>query len=508
LSESVQGAPDSSNAVASAGARPAAHGVVFLTASQATMVVCGYLIHSVATRLLGPPSYGRLALVFSVTTWLKCVQAHLLVAGYQKVVSEDHRRIHAAFASGRTWYTLATVALLAAYAGAVPLLVRAFGDARLTWFLLLAAVEIPFYAALCFGRRLVIGVRHYAPSAAVMMIYAVVRAGAACALLYGGLGVRGAIMGQILGSLAGGVVAIALCLRVRSSIAPVPYPAATRRALAWTSMELPTALCLMTVVNIDLWFVKALVPGDALVGLYGSAYALSRLPQFAVFGMGAAVFPRVSGALHEGKRDLAQSVARQALRVCLLLFIALSSLVASAPSEIATLFFSEKYAAAGAPLMILMASMSCFGLLWLSATLVAATGHLRLRLAIVAALLPVGVVLCRTLIPRHQLIGGAVAALITLAIGAVAAAILLYRYLAVAPPGWTLLRCALAGAAVFFVGRAWPAAGALLVVKMAVLGALYLVILLVLREIRRDDWHTLRRLLPGASAGDGARPGA
>jgi len=88
----------------------------------------------------------------------------------------------------------------------------------------------------------------------------------------------------------------------------------------------------------------------------------------------------------------------------------------------------------------------------------------------------------------------------------VAAAILLHRYLAVAPPGWTLLRSGMAGAAVFFVGRAWwPASGALLVVKLAVLGALYLLILIILRELRRDDWQTARRLLPGTATGDSGR---
>jgi len=470
------------------------------------MVVCGYLIHIVAARVLHPASYGSLVLVFSVAVWVKFIQSRLLVAGYQKVVSEDHRRVHAALASARKWHTLTTVTLLAAYAATVPLLARAFGDSKLTWFFLLAALEIPFYAALIFGRYLMIGVRHYAPSAGATMIYAVVRAGVACALLYGGLGIRGAIIGQISGSLAGGVVAMALFLRVRSRIAHVSYPAMTSRALAWTSMELPTALCLLSVANLDFWFVKALLADDALVGLYGSAYALSRLPQFAVFGMTNAVFPRVSGALHEGNTALAQSVARQSLRICLLLFTAFSFLVASAPSEITTLLFSEKFAGAGAPLMILMVAMSCFGLLWLLVNLVAATGHLRLRLMMVAPLLPLGVALNWTLIPRYGLTGGAVASLITLAAGAVAAAILLHRYLAVAPPGWTLLRSGMAGAAVFFVGRAWwPASGALLVVKLAVLGALYLLILIILRELRRDDWQTARRLLPGTATGDSGR---
>lgn len=466
------------------------------------MVVCGYLIHIVAARTLHPASYGSLVLVFSIAAWVKFIQSRLLIAGYQKVVSEDHRRIHAALASARKWHTLATVALLATYAAAVPLLARAFGDEQLGGFLLLASLEIPFYAVMVLGHYLMIGVRHYAPGAGATVIYAVARAGVACALLYVGLGVWGAIMGQVSGSLAGGVVAMTLCLRVRSTIAPASYPAMTRRALTWTSMELPTALCLMSAANLDLWFFKALVDDPTLVGLYGSAYILSRLPQFAVFGMTNAVFPRVSGALHEANTDLARSVARQSLRVCLLLFTAFSCLVASAPSEITTLLFSKEFAGAGAALMILMAAMSCFGLLWLLVALIAATGHLRLRLIVAASLLPLGVALNWILIPRYGLTGGAMASLITLALGAVTGAILLYKYLAVTLPGWTLLRCLLSGAGVFLVGRTWPATGAFLVVKMAVLGALYLVILIILRELKRDDWQIARRLLPGGSVGN------
>lgn len=467
------------------------------------MVVFGYVIHIAAARLLDSRAdYGRFVVVLSVMTWVKYSHGLLLLPGFRKIVSEDHRRLRPALIAAAKWYTLIALAFFLAFRGCAPLLARALGDPALVPFLALAALEIPFFAALFMSRQLLTAIRRYASAGVPMMVYAVVRAGVACSLLLLGYGVAGAIGGHVIGTLVACVIALTLCLRAQAQIPEAPYPAMMRRALHWTALEFPASLGMLTLASLDLWLVGRLIEDRELTGLYGAAFTLSRLPQFFVVGMRGAVFPRVSGALAEGKSDLAREVGAKAIRLLIMLFVPFCCLMAGAGRQIVELLFPAKFGGAGGPVVLLSIAMSCLGLTMLLCSLVAAANRPGVRLALVAVLLPLGFVLNVKLIPVWGLSGAASASLATAAAGVALASVLVYRYVGIIPPGMTILRCALGGAAVYLLSRIWPTAGAMVVVKCAAAGVLYVTALALLREVTRDDLGRLVRVLGrGSSAG-------
>ncbi|MEE9293703.1 MAG: polysaccharide biosynthesis C-terminal domain-containing protein [Phycisphaerae bacterium] len=486
--------------------QPAAQGVILLSLASAAAVLLGYGVHVVAARWLTPVSYGRFVIVVSVIALIKNLQGSLLLPGLFKSVSEDHRRLGAALGVAVRWYSAASIGLLVLVLIAAPVLGLAFGDAALMGLFMLAAIELPFSAMMNLGDRLLKGLRRYGVVATMMATYSVTRTCGACVLILLGVGVAGGVVGLALGSIVAGALAFFLLVRERKLMPSEPYPPMLRRALSWTAMAIPTVSARAALMAMDLWMVKAMMDDPVAAGLYGVAYTVSRLPHFITQGLVGAVFPRVSGALAEGSNALARSVSAEAMRLLIIVFVPICVLVAGSASEIAAFLFSAKYAGAGAPLSLLIISMSCSAYLSLMLALIAAADHPGVRMAVVVALLPVGAGLNLLLIPRLGLEGAATASLITLGLGAVIAGLLAYSYVRAVPPLWSCLRCVTAGGVVYAMGRAWAPTGWSVIGKLAALGTLYLVVLFLLREFQKEDLSVIRRAILRSSASPGSAP--
>jgi O-antigen/teichoic acid export membrane protein len=281
-------------------------------------------------------------------------------------------------------------------------------------------------------------------------------------------------------------------LSLRSRVPTEPYPPMVRRSLAWAAMTLPSGIGVMTLLTLDMWLVKPLV-GGAAAGIYGAAFAVSRLPDVMVQGLLGAVFAKVSHALAEGKTAVARSVAVEAMRFVLVVFAPVCALTACSSGAIVRVLYTSKYSDA-APLLTILVAAICFGAAFkLTLQLLAAADRPGPRLAFVVALLPVSLALNVFLIRRYGLIGAAWASMITMVAGTAVGVVFVYRFLGVWPPLWTALRCGAAAAVAYGVGLQWMPGGALVIVKLALLGLLYLGLLAALGEIKADDLRAVRR---------------
>jgi O-antigen/teichoic acid export membrane protein len=473
----------------------AAQGVAYLSASHATLVLFGFAVHAVASRKLGETDYGRFVVALSAGTWLKVITLSILIPGLCKIVSEDRRRLSAALAVGRRWQLPATAVLCLAFIAASPLTARVLGDRTLTVLLALAGVEVFFYSIVALRSYLMMALRRYMNAAVALATFAVVRAGGAGTLVLLGLGTAGAMAGLTAGPVAAGIVAVALMWRINSRTPAEPYPAMGPRALSWTLMALPADIGMATLMTVDVWIVKGRVPDPAAAGLYGAAYAVSRLPDMAVQGLVSAVFGRVSGALAEGDARLARSVSTEAMRFLLIMLTPVCVIAAGSAREIMKLLFSAPYANGAAVLTTLVVAVSCAAGLKVMLSLLAAADRPGKRSLLVLGLLPVGVGLCLWLTHRMGPAGAAAASLITMATGMTVGVVLVHRYLGALPPPLSALRCGLAGGAVLALGLLWQAAGLMLVPKLAALGLLYGILLFVLGELGVEDVRSVLRAL-------------
>jgi O-antigen/teichoic acid export membrane protein len=478
-----------------------AQGVAYLSVSYAAVLVLGFAVHALASRRLGEGDYGRLVVAISAGTWLKVLAAALFVPGLAKIVSEDHRRLGAALSAGGRWHLRAALALMAAFAAASPLVARVLGDRALTALLALSALEAFLICRLVLRSYLLQALRRYKDAAAASATYGVFRAGGAGILLLLGLGAAGAMAGLSAGPLVAGGVATALLWRALRRLPAEPYPALWPRSLRWTAMMLPADMATATLMGLDLWIVKGVVPDPAAAGLYGAAFAVSRLADTVAQGVSSAVFARVSGALAAGQRALARSVSAEAMRFLLIVLAPVCFLAAGSGRQIMGLLFGAPYADAGRLLALLVTAVSCLAGMKLMLILLTAADRPAHKSLLVLGLLPVGAALCLWLTHRLGPVGAAVGSLTTMAAGLLVAGALVYHRVGVYPPPLAALRCGLAGGAAYALGLLWPAAGLLVVPKLGALTLLYLALLFVTRELGPDELRSLwRAVLPGGSA--------
>jgi O-antigen/teichoic acid export membrane protein len=188
------------------------------------------------------------------------------------------------------------------------------------------------------------------------------------------------------------------------------------------------------------------------------------------------------------------------MRFLLIVFLPVSAVTAASSREILGLLFGANYTAASEVMVLLIIAVSLAATMKLMLELLAAADRPGMRLVLVTALVPVGLALCFWLIPRYGMRGAACASMVTMAAGAVASAALMRGVIGAQLPMGTAGRCGIASLAVYAACRLWVTAGWLLVGKLLLLGVLYLALLLLLRELGRDDMDSIQRIFRGVKA--------
>jgi O-antigen/teichoic acid export membrane protein len=181
------------------------------------------------------------------------------------------------------------------------------------------------------------------------------------------------------------------------------------------------------------------------------------------------------------------------MRYLIVLFMPICFIIAGCSSEIIDFLFTSKYIEATKSLMVLCPAVVFAGLLLLSLSLIDATDRPEVSLSIIYGLLIVSGVLNVLLVPQLSILGAALASLITFCVGASTGIYLVYRFIEVLPPLFTVVRCSFAGLLVYVLSQLWPTSSWLLIGKLMALSLLYVAILFLVGELNRGDmskiWH-------------------
>jgi O-antigen/teichoic acid export membrane protein len=118
-------------------------------------------------------------------------------------------------------------------------------------------------------------------------------------------------------------------------------------------------------------------------------------------------------------------------------------------------------------------------------------------MALAGAVLPLDVLLNLLLVPRFGLSGAAAATTLTSLAGMIAAALVVQKKFGVLMNGRSFLKILLSSLVFFIVPRLWPVSGWSLILYALGLFGFYLLLLILLKEISRDDLDLLRNLWTG-----------
>jgi O-antigen/teichoic acid export membrane protein len=318
----------------------------------------GLGFHMLLSRSLGAHSYGALGSLLGLVLVLQVPIGSMEVALTRQVAARP--------GTARVDLSLrTTMAQTVAVAGAIalglvvaaPLLRSYLHLSSLAPVLALAAVIVPSFANLV-PRALLLATHRFKRVGLALAVASVGRVVVGPALVAGGLGVPGALLGVAAAEVAGGVV---LCGPVLGTLLRRGGDAVRLRA---HDLGLATAAFagFWAMLAVDTVLVRHLVDGGA-AGLYAASATAARAGVFFPAAIAMAAFPRFASA------DASAADRAEALRHALILVGATAGLIAlalaAAPGVLTSLAFGPEFKGSGSTLVLLAVAATAMALVQL-----------------------------------------------------------------------------------------------------------------------------------------------
>jgi len=473
-----------------------ARGTALLVFSKALFLAGSVVIHVFLGRSLGPGGYGLYGLAISILLWFEVVVNSAVPWAVSKVISEKKILARTVFRQGTFLQLGFSAAVLILFVVLSPFLARVFGDPAVKILLWWAALDIPFFALLSICLTYFNGLQQFGRQGIVSICRIFFKVAATMLLVTYGLSVRGALLGNILGS--------ALALLVGLYLLNLPRPSEHRvrlieRVLSFGIPYTLFLLCAQLLLSVDLWSVKILLKQATITGFYTSAQTISRVPYFLFLGLTTALFPALSKSTSSNQSEVSRIQIGQAMRLLAIVLLPAGAIVSSAPGPIVRLFFGIHFSPAIFPLAVLIWGMILFTVYTTLAMILSVAGRPVAVLGYSLFLILVDVLLNAILVPRIGLLGAALATTITGLLGVIILGGAVFRKFRVLI-GWpSVVKMVCAAVMLFGLSRLIPLQGALFVLKGVFLFALYLGCLVLLKEVDQEDFRRIRDLWPAFS---------
>lgn len=341
---------------------PVARGLALLLMSQGAFLVCGYVIHVFLARKLGPEDYGIFGFIIAVLTWVE-----ILVYGSSNLAVKYIQTRPDRF---QTWKSLFFRAQFVVAAGFfLPLaglsLIVGWKSERYGFLFLIAFFDLLFIGFYQLYAGYLNGFRLYARQAITSVAYSISKAFSMVLLVYLGLRVRGALLGNIFSSMAGLLVGYLLFRSYGEALGGSSIPEEIRgergislsRVISESFLFALVPLMVNFILNLDTWVVN-FARGGSEVGYYVSAGTLSRTIFFLFSATFMATFPAIVSSFRGGTTS-ERTKRLFGLTGDFFMAIALPSalLLAGNGRTLVRLFFGGEYLQAGPVTSILSLGM-------------------------------------------------------------------------------------------------------------------------------------------------------
>lgn len=510
-------------------AQAARRGALFIPLAKLWFLVAGLLMQILLPRALGSAAlFGVWTLVLG---WLSTVNNVVITATIQTVA-------HFAAAGGEAVERAKKTALkmnvlvgggaAALFFLGAPLIARFEHDGELTVHLRLGAGVILAYSFYAVFVGAANGARQFHKQAGLDMAFSATRVALVLGLARLTHATLPAVGGFVLAAAFILVVAVLVVGLPRTTPGTGPahedIPVATmRRYMSWLVLYLAATNVLMF---IDGWWLKRLCTEavsatalaqlgeaevkrtvDALIGVYGAAQTVARLPYQLIVAVAFIVFPLLSTLALSADRERTRSYITATLRYSLVASIAMVAAMGVRPQATLRLLYPAEYATGAPALAVLLAAYTCFSLLSIVGTITNSLGRTiqTAALGLVTVLLTCGSVylsILRALEAGQQpLRAAAIGLLIGMAAGLGLSLSYLWAAFRATLPPLSILRVGLGLAVALGLGRLWPEAGTpgLLGSKLGTIlcaglaGLLFLLVQFVTRELSLSELLTVRR---------------
>jgi O-antigen/teichoic acid export membrane protein len=461
--------------------------------AQALSIVAAAAVHIGMGRILGPEPYGEFGVIMSLLAVLEVFLARGIRDAVTKYTAEFPERSASIQRQG--------LAIGATFGGIVFLLyglmarpiALAFHDVNLTRPLLISALIVPFIALYSVFIGHLSGKGEFGKRALAMNTQSLGKVAGVYILAVMGFGLHGAVSGYVISYGLALVVAYVYSRERRREAGS--FPAADLVSFAIPVVVFSILLSLL--MNLDIFFVRSLLKDAEAAGYYTSALALTRAPYFVFYAFAITLLPIISRLTSSGRFEEASRYVNKSMRYLMILLAPLAFFTSSLSGPIIRLVYSDRYLPGARPLAILIFGLTFLTFFSVLVAVINGSGRPKTSMALAGAVLPLDLALNLILIPRFGLSGAAAATTVSSFAGTIAAAVIVQKEFGTLIRGASFLKI-LASSLVFLAApRLFPVGGWGLIPYGLGLFALYLLLLVLLEEISRDDLSLFSNLWTG-----------
>jgi stage V sporulation protein B len=470
-------------------------GALDLMVASGVFLVSSYIVHFGLGRYWSsePETYGT----FGVVLALMSTTNLLLTSGFpraaSKYIAEDNARLSTIVRDSRRTQVLFSLLIFALYFGLAGVIANLLNDPELTPYIRISALPIPFYALYAiYSGGYLNGLREFSKQAKARTAFSVAKVGIVFALVLLGLSVKGAILGY----LCAAVVGLLLAWRYLKPVGKGSTNFDWRKLIRFGVPATLFAAMLFLIMSIDLFAVKAIGEGDVDTGYYTSATTIARVPYFIFTGLALALLPSISRSTSINDLKLTARYISQSMRYMLMLLIPGVLIVSATSTDLISLVYSSKYIEAASPLSVLVFGLASLTVFLVLAHIIMGSGKPNVVFGIALPLVAMDIALNIIFIPRYGLLGAAWATTITSIIGMTTAAIYVFRRFKALVSARSVIKICLASLAIYAIALQVSLSPFFLPLIYVGLFAIYLGLLLLMKELSRGDVETFKRIVP------------
>ncbi len=475
----------------------AARGTIALVLSRGGYFVLGYLAVVALARELGPAAYGIYSVIMALLVWLEESGRYAVPSAAAKLLAETSAP------SDRQALERSALALNLGVHVFFFLVLWVLAPGLASWFDIedgvllfrLAAIDLPLFGLYAATQAIHQGHRHFMLLGVSQVAYAFAKFAGVLSLMVIGVSLPKALVINVLSTIVGCAFLLPKSdLRWQgqwfSKVSPL-VAIAVPIGFYYFPLMLRSTLLLGTL--------QLLLPDseDATIGILMAAVNIARVPAFALATVTVVILPSISGALARDDMVLARQYLQQALRFFAILFLP-ACFVLVVESEALMLFiYSEAFAGGGLLLGLLVVSEGLYTVQAILGSVLHAAGEMRkAAVVILLALMPyLGLLVVLTHIVG--VVGAVWAAVVTPLLGIVVFGAMIRRRFGSLLPRHRVVKLALAGGLMFGTEALLPDLGGWWMLLHGIGLVVYVVTLMVCREI---TWADMETILPAKRA--------
>jgi stage V sporulation protein B len=481
---------------------------LWVTVSEIIFNVSGFIIHSVVGRMLGPSDYGRYGIVITLTTMVIILIGNGIPTAMSKYISEIFESnpplVRVIKKQSIILQSIVIGIITLVFFLSAPLIAGLLNDPSLTSLFRISTWIIPTFAMASFYFSYYTGLHEFNIQSFLKILRSIFKVLFIIGLAYL-YRVPGSINGYTVSTLALFLVGLAIDkykitpkLKTRETelnIKPQKLKFNWRVLVNYAWQIVIFFLAYELLISIDLYLVKGILKNDYLTGIYNASLTLGRLPYYIFYALTVILLPVISKTTYEKNAVRTAAIINQSIRIMLVLLVPSVILMNVFAGPLVRLFYSSRYADAGYPMSILVWGVGFLTIYYVLCFVMSGAGKVKKPMIISIIGLIINTILNYILINKYGIIGSAVATTIS----SVIITVIMLREIrvdfGVVINLKSALKIALAGTSIYAISLALPGGKNIFMLWSVILFAIYLLILYILKEIKKEDITILKNII-------------